>query len=913
MWPKIISSFLTVLVIFVISFLTFSSTSWTQLDYYSKFNIPKEWTFSILKDKKWEFKEFEVSKNSQIFMDRFNYIDKIFYSKKWSYTKNQVSNNVSFKVWKGKYFFSFAYPRKYEVSWSGFNLTFNWPIKLYINSENIDSLDIFSTDNITELTLLWLIDNKPKTKVYIYPHMLFTFNLNLNKILANSDWFRVSQLNSISYVNQNLYSNLFSLEKFPNLDNYFFKSVLIYSYSEFTNNNIDDSILKENFNNMTYDYIKKYFSIFINNNKKTAYYKDLIYMNLLKIYMSSENSDSIYSDTESYFNKLKELNQNEYNNMVKILTYFKSKFLSDNSLQNIEKEIKYDKILWWVLWFKKLEWNYMLYYIFNLYDLWKNDKFFNWIISFSDTFLWSNWLKIEEDKLLWYNDSQNIKLGYYISFLENLIRSHLIDSFDNDKIKGIIEIFNKYSLLSANIYSTWKADSKKTAMVLHLNLLKDLSEYIRNTFFEKDLERSVMLVKKQNINIDNDTISLLDKGYNNLLNFFTNNKWAFDESSEKDNLYIKEYEFISINFLEYLSALKNYDKYKTEKNDLYNIKTIWWGNIKKVFYTVDDITNYLAGFNWVDQNSIKIKTDAVGNIFSIALNIWWKDFSFDLYPYDNYLVNNIYIDWVKKSFSYPLGLIKEQMDKKFESSSKPEDKNLNDFKNFFINTFLKTKSNNFIDPNNEIDTPLPRDSTEILVFKRDKLLWQNWEFYVLKDFSQIGMNNIIVSSTDIKLKDAKFFFTFSEWSNNSSSTYGAYLTSDYFIKDHYFNNIRLKIYKNINDWNRNVEQFWLWKEKYISIVWNLGILSLRDFMSNLLTYYNNIVFVNNTLSERVSNIEISISSSKVIKFSFSYNGKSYELSLLKSSVINLKRDWEKIITTTFNYTDLPNRIDLLLK
>jgi hypothetical protein len=108
---------------------------------------------------------------------------------------------------------------------------------------------------------------------------------------------------------------------------------------------MDDSILKENFNNMTYDYIKKYYAIFINDNKKIAYYKDLIYMNLLKIYMSNENSDSIYSDTEGYFKALKELNQNEYNNMLKILTYFKSKFLSDNSLQNIEKEIKYDKIL----------------------------------------------------------------------------------------------------------------------------------------------------------------------------------------------------------------------------------------------------------------------------------------------------------------------------------------------------------------------------------------------------------------------------------------------------------------------------------------------------------------------------------------------------------------------------------------
>lgn len=913
MWPKIITSFLSVFVIFVISFLTFSSNSWAQLDYYSKFNIPKEWSFSVMKNTKWEFREFEVSKNSQIFMDRFNYIDKIFYSKKWSYIREKNNNNTSFKIWKWKYFFSFSYPRKYEISWSGINLSFTWPIKLYINSESTDKLDILSLDNISELTLLWLADNKTKTKVYIYPHMLFTFNLKLNNILANSDWFRVSQLNSISYVNQNLYSNSYSLEKFANLDNSFFRSILAYFNTEYTNNNIDDSILKENFNNMTYDYIKKYYSIFINDNKKIAYYKDLIYMNLLKIYMSTENSDSIYSDTQEYFNKLKELNKNEYNNMLKILTYFKSKFLFDNAPENIEKEIKYDKILWWVLWFQKLEWNYMLYYIFNLYDLWKNDNFFNWIISFSDSFLWYNWLKIEEDKLLWYNDSKNIKLWYYISFLENIIRSHLLNNFKIDDINGIIEVFNKYSLLSTNIYSNWNAWIKKTAMVLHINLLKELSEYFRNAFFEKDLEKWVILVKKQNINIESDIILLFDRSYNNLINFFNTNKLIFNENLENDNLNLKEYEFISINFLEYLNALTNYEKYKSEKNDLYNIKTIWWGDIKKIFYTVDDITNYLADFNWVDKNSIKTKTDAVGNVFSLTLTIGWKDFSFDLYPYDNYLLKNISIDWVKKSFSYPLGLIKEQMDKKFEKSSKPEDKNINDFKNFFINTFLKTKSNYSGWWEYNPDIPELKEDTETLVFKRDKLLWLNWEFYILKDFSQIGMNNIIVSSTDIKLKDAKFFFTFSEWSNNNSNTYWAYLTSDYFIKDHYFNNIKLKIYKNITDWNKSIEQFWLWNERYISIIWNLGILSLRDFMSNIMSYYNNIVYVNNILVEKVSNIEISVNSTKVIKFSFNYNGKSYELSLLKSSVINFKRDWEKIITTTFNYTDLPNRIDLLLK
>ncbi len=912
MWPKIIASFLSVFVIFLISFLTFSSGSW-KTDYYSKFKIPEEWNFSIIKDEKWDFREFESEQKSQIFMERFNYIDKIFYSKKWSYTKKLSPYLTSLRIWKWKYFFSFSYPKKYQISWSGFNLNFVWPINLYINSEDINKTDIFSSNNMAELILLGLFDNKPKTKVYIYPHMLFTLNLKFNNILANSDLFRIYQLNwDVPYVNQSLYTSTYNLEKTPNLDNYFFRGVLSYFNSQYVDNALLDSLLQEKFDNMTYDYIKKYFVIFINDNKKISYYKDLIYMNLLKISMSSKNSNGIFSETQDYFIELKKLSEDDYNEMLKILVYFKSKFILDNIPENIEKEIKYDKILEWVLWFKKLEWNYMLYYIFNLFDLWKNDNFFNWIISFSDSLLWYNWLKIEEDKLLWNSDSKNIKLGYYVSFLESIIKAHLISDFDNKKIKGIIEIFNKYSLLSVNVYWNWDIYTKKTAIVLNLNLLKELAEYVRNTFFEKDLKKWVLLVKKQKLYIDAEIIMLLDKSYNRLFSFFENNKSIFDENLEKDNLYIKDYEFISIDFSEYLSALKNYDRYKSNKNDLYNTETLM-GQNDKVSYTVDDISNYLSNFNWVDKNSIKVKTDDEGIVFSVELNIGWKEFSFDLYPYDNYKLNNMYIDWEKKGYSYKLNLIKEEMSRQLSSNLDPEDKKSNDFKDFFINTFLQIKTSKPVDPTIVPDpyVPVIKEDTETLVFKRDQLIGK--EFSILKGFTKIEMNNILVSDTDIKLKDVKVFFTFNEWDNNNN-IYWALLNSDYSIKDHYFSNIKLRIYKNVVDWNLNIEQFGLWNEKYISIIWNIWIRSFEDFTKNLLTYYNNIVYVNNIITEKASNVEISVgSSNKVIKFNFIYNGKKYEISLLKSSIINFKRDWEKIITTTFNYTDLPNRIDLLLK
>lgn len=885
------------------------------MDYYSKFKTPQNWLFSIFKDKNSEFIEVTETKDSQIFLERFDFIDKIFFSTKWSYTKTQSRNNTALKVWSGKFFLSFSFPKKYEVSWSWFRLSFVWPIKLYLNTEDTNKVDIFSLDNMAELSLIWLEDGKLKTKVYAYPHMLLSFNLKLNKILKNTDLFRISQLNDITYVNQNLYTSYYKLEDFKNLDNSFFKTVTEYFSNEYSKTKTDNSFLEENFNNMTYDYIKKYFYIFVNDNKKVAYYKDLIYMNLLKIYMYPDNPNSIFNETEEYYKNLKILSEKDYVEMLKVLVYFKSKFLLDNKLGIIETELKYDQILSSVFSFQKMQSNYMLYYIFNLYDLWNKENFFDWLISFSDNYFKDNWLKIQEDKLVWYDDSKTIKLWYYISFLESIIKSHLIEETDMEDIKWIFNLFNKYSLLSVSIYSGWSSDKKKTTIVMHLNLLKELSEYIRNNFFETDLDKWIMLVKKKWINLDSDVVSLFENSYNKLFDFFTYNNKVFDENLEKDFLYLKEYEFISFNFIEYINALKNYDKYKLEKSDLYSIQTIWWDNVKKIIYNIDDIKNYLLAFNWVNKDSIKIKADETGNIFNANLNIWWKIFSFDLAPYNNYTIKNIYIDWIKKNLTYSLSLIKEKMDQRYKSSSNPEERNMNDFSNFFINTFLKTKT--YSQTEEDYNEDLPKENIEILVFKRDKLLWPKWEFNTIKDFTDIESDNIVVTIDNwkiwIKLKNIKTTFTYAEWRDNV--TYWAYLDSDYYIgtNEHYFSNIKLRLFKSVRNWNKNVDVFWLWNWKNISVVWNLGIITYNDYMSDIISNYNNIVFVNEELVKKVWQTEVSVNSSKIVKFTFTYNWHKYEMSLLDSNIVNLRKDWAKVLQTTFNYTDLPNRINLLIK
>lgn len=212
---------------------------------------------------------------------------------------------------------------------------------------------------------------------------------------------------------------------------------------------------------------------------------------------------------------------------------------------------------------------------------------------------------------------------------------------------------------------------------------------------------------------------------------------------------------------------------------------------------------------------------------------------------------------------------------------------------------------------------MPKEDTEILVFKRDKLLWQRWEFYNLKDFTEIASENITINIVNekigIHIKDAKVKFTYNLWLESNS--YWAYFNSDYYIgnNEHYFKNLKLKLFKLVNNWWKGDEYFWLWKDTVITVSWNVGIETFKDYTWDIVNSYNYIVFVNDLLVKKVWYVLISINSSKVVKYTFSYNWKNYELSLIKSSILSIKRDWEKLNSNTLDYTDLANSINLYIK
>lgn len=901
MWVKIFFSSISVIFVLVISLITFfwwiekASNNYLKVDNKAnwKFFVDRKWTWSYIENDK-------LSTTSTLFLERFDYLDKIISDKNYNYSKTSSWENILINIEKWKFFFFLWNSKKYEIVWPWLKISLTWPAKFYIDSENFTSSTIFSIDNILDVSLIWLNDNLEKTKVYLYPHTIFTFNAVLNRVLNNSDILRISQINDINFFNWSIYKS--SLEEYDVLNNIFFKESVDYLYYEYLKIKDINIQIKNNNDLSFYDDYKKYLYLLVNINKKSAYIKELIYINLLKIY-SWENSDWLFLDTQKYFGELKSINLESYNEMLNYLIYFKNISIYEYNLKIDSKD--FDNMYYKLFWLKHIESNYLLYTTFNSYDLGETLKFYNWINLFSDNFLIENWLKISNSNIIWYEESKNIALGYYILFLDNIIKSTLSSEVKIGDVKYIFGIFNKYSTLSLKVYS-WLDEKKwKSLIIFHLKLLKSLSSFLRNTFFEDELEKWRILVTKKDYELDNNLVTSFDNSFNSVLDFFYKNKWTFDENNESDNLNLNDFDEVSKKISTYISALKNYDKYKLEISWLWDLKTIWWEKNEEVIHTVESIRTYLSKFNWVWNDAFTVSTkDNI--IFSVELNLWWKNISFDLYPFENFYMRNIYVDWVAKNWSFDLVSKEEKILSDSAKVLTGKNSERFTFSNFFINTFLDnvnygdsiSVNDNPTDPINSIN----KQDIYILVFKRDKLFSNDWEFYSLKKFSDIWNDNVQVEDNNwtykIKLNNVKINFT--NW---------AYISSDYIFteKNHYFDKIKLRFLSS--NWIEDN----IWENNIVYIDWKIQLFDLEKYLSDVLANYNNIKFVNVSLLNKSSSIKVSIDQNRIVRYTFDFQWKNYIFYLKSNEIISIKWNWKELIKNPFEYTSLKDYINLLVK
>ena len=245
-------------------------------------------------------------------------------------------------------------------------------------------------------------------------------------------------------------------------------------------------------------------------------------------------------------------------------------------------------------------------------------------------------------------------------------------------------------------------------------------------------------------------------------------------------------------------------------------------------------------------------------------------------------------------------MIKDSLQEKFSQYELKENKQ--DFNNFFLDTFFPKNKDKFDDISNETKSEVLEEDKIIVVFKNNKLLWQEGEFASIKDFLNIKYQNIKVKrdSENYSIYLDKIFFSIDL---DSFWDFSWDFSSNYILvwKKHDFENIKLSIYDNYK--KNNWKKFLLWAN-FLNIIWVIPISKLKEELSYILNNnFENMLDVYNKLIARFSNNKVNIDytiSTEKIKFILDY--KNEDLVVVLS--------WEKIEYVSFSWKKIDSNLDL---
>ncbi len=838
-----------------ITFLTPTNYAWDfSMEAY------KIWFFSV------EIKEDETINETQInyssswsqgglIVDKINIVDSVFFSS-GNYNKVQEWNTITLNFGAWEYLIDIrSTGYKYKVNTESFSLDILWPGKVYVNTLDSKNCHIFSIDSLSRFYFKW---EKQWTPIYIYPHMYIWFNSLMWKFYLEADFFRILTVFEPIYFWEKLFSwtmvdnNLFS--KIPALETVFFKDTLFILNSEYddSENKLGDFSRLDLVDFPGIEYIEKYKKVFLNETKRRVYNKDLILKNVLRLLKAKKYEPSVI---DSIYNSLEELRvyEEDYKEMEdSINAYYRLVSInSDPSFEDAKLNV-YQLVLKVNDMKELLDYKSFLplnaiYSYFDFDNRW--DYLYDSLVTFSNTFFvkFSKGGSDEEETGVIFKD-------YFYFFLKEIFLSKFVldkdnnsDLFKGDNLKNLLDVMEQYIALSKEHYSTsWK---HKEAVYIYRLMLEKLERFIRLWFFnEKRWEGNLLEVKGTN-GKNHEYMKTLEWNINKLFNFFNASKTHLPEDSLEEESYTKLKEM----FVEYFFALDDFNGYKMKYDK----------GIIKIFeeneeldddeeLTEKDFVNYLSQFNWLRLDDAKIEIE-VDYYKATSIFIDWKMLSFYLYPYDNHKMDKIKLDGKDIGFTYKLWKEENNED-------------------FFIDTFVKKE---------EKEVPIYIEEEEkgeelyISVFKRDKLLWEGWDFVLLKGILEVGYSDINVirdelGNYDISVENAKMYI----WKNSKFSFFSDYIRN---WRTKAFKNIEVKPYKNGE----------VLDIMPIKIIW---VITLQNFKEDIDDIFSNFVSVDYIFNKILSVLyveDISVTYTlKKSKFNFKFD--------YKGKVVNIILDWDKI-------------------
>lgn len=902
---QIFFSFIAFLIFLFLIFFTFSSPS-SYMQKAIDFSSLYFWEGEFSLTSTWEVIQWETIDFS---LTRFRAGSEIIYlsGAVFESKKDQWKNYITLSSWD--FIIHASTQEEYEVDGKGFSLNApeGWTFFLHISEKG--NISIFSQDTYAKFSFLDPITKENYSDMYIFPHMLVRFNPARNKFLRNADRIRIESVLDLEYLFLSFSS---SKEEFiKELSDYSFSSWLLEAFISYKERDISETeklytkIIKrqKSFYFPWQSVIEKYKTLFLNKTKKIAYYEWLFQEKIEKIFTEDSYNQKLVEGAILNIEDLKNIDKEHYEKAKTLLFFYHKIAFSLYNTKAWKVQEMYSDIV------KSLytkEWkqeNYLflpLRNAFNLFDYkeWKKPL-----------------LQIEDFEKETLNDrsKDDIFFDYLSYFLEQILLDKSLT--EREDFRSKITILENYIYLNNSVYGD--GDEKKRVSWVYINLavFKNILKDIESVFFETERNGEDLLVMKSQVkSLSKEEQESLDYAFKNIKSFFFNNKEIISSWDEKDKGLLKAYEEAFILYDEYFLALTDYEnytfRYDKATGDLLWKDILWWEKEEIILWR-EHFINYMAQFSWINLWGVKleIKEDSYYHVENIIIN--GSNFSFSLYPFNDYEIRDIVINGQPKSVSYKLAIIKEDW-KEEQKYKSLEEKGGYDFSLFFQLTFFSQKENEKDIYNDE--EPSMEEDRYAQVFKANKLLWEKGEFSLVSDFLFIPYESLILEK---KWTSYAIFLLWSELVINLESgnnLFKAIFDAEYHLSDteHYFSDIKLKIYK---DKEKRPNDFYL-INNVLLLVGDIEIMNLEEEMKKVLQNIKTIDVLTQAINTTlwVNNMEIKYyTASKKTTIKFDFQGKNANIMLVSGMISTFFYDGKIIISKQTDIKEFSSYLEQIKK
>lgn len=792
----IIAIFVSLLGLFVLFFTFFQWSSAKVTSILSSNTLSFSWVAVWSFDGEMYKESHDTSTTGDFFIERFSHLDSLYVESLLSYERKSTDELL---LKNGRFVLDFRdVSKEHTFSWSWFFWNILGEGRVFIDTMEQDTVSIFSQSATVKISLLDL-EWKTMTEMFLYPHMSFTFTPTRNQFVEKWDIVRMTSVHTLSYLHQ----SLFRKEWYETLTTYFQDTLFfsgVWKHIKYLEK-LSSKQVKEISDIFVFHfpgeaYIEKYYSLFINQEKQKIYYKNKYLDSLIQI-LQGKNIDQ---------------NRQKLGDISRILSSFpEEKSDLEEIFQNLQFYYSYSyndtpidrkRFLFEM---KNTSWDTQQYMssltlsgLYNTYDIswnysyWFLEKFFSLYLS-------ELWIDLKNQTTVTQKD--RLYIDYFLFFLERIFLGWIQgNALWNDlQEENIFNIFSQYTQLSSIIYDLWDTKRKVTGLYIYVDILSGFEKYLFSSFFESQRGKNNVLIRKKGMSIDINQLTQVRWSIEILFDYYQKNKKFLDSENKRDAFIWKNLDSLQSIFDEYFSALENYDSYifnydETKKN-LLSLQT---GQSESLVFNEESIREYLSQFQWVSLSEATIRIPEWSSFAEIEnLFINGSQLSFHITPLSAHLIDSLVIDGKNVYSAYKLDNIELDWEEKKKNAS-DKDRIRYDFSYFFINTFFS--NNQEVSEIFEIADTSSQEDPVTVVFKRDKLLGEKWEFASLKNILPLEYKSIDVTENagvyTIALKNTPLTLLYQD--QNYSTQYIFDFSSFYRIDQntHEFYDISLLAYKD---------------------------------------------------------------------------------------------------------------------